>query len=74
MRDSAESSSLRIYLLGGFQVSMDIRSIPEQVWRRRKAAALVKLLALTPTHRLHREQIHELLWPESDVRAASNNL
>jgi DNA-binding SARP family transcriptional activator len=35
---------------------------------------LVKLLALAPGHRLHREQIMDLLWPGSGRKAASNNL
>ena len=43
-------------------------------WRRRKAAHLVKLLALSPGHALHREQLIDLLWPELDPRAAVNSL
>jgi predicted ATPase/DNA-binding SARP family transcriptional activator/DNA-binding CsgD family transcriptional regulator len=34
----------------------------------------VKLLALAPGHRLHREQVMELLWPDLSRRNASNNL
>jgi DNA-binding SARP family transcriptional activator len=37
-------------------------------------ASLVKLLALAPGHRLHREQVIDLLWPGSGKKAASNNL
>jgi DNA-binding SARP family transcriptional activator len=40
----------------------------------RKARSLVKLLALAPGHRLHREQVMETLWPDSGIRKASNNL
>jgi predicted ATPase/DNA-binding SARP family transcriptional activator/DNA-binding CsgD family transcriptional regulator len=40
----------------------------------RKAASLVKLLALAPGHHLHREQAMEALWPEIGRQAASNNL
>ncbi len=32
-------------------------------WRRDRAAALVKLLAVTPQHRIHREQVVEIFWP-----------
>jgi predicted ATPase/DNA-binding SARP family transcriptional activator/DNA-binding CsgD family transcriptional regulator len=35
---------------------------------------LVKLLALSSGHRLHREQVMDLLWPNSGRKAASNNL
>jgi len=65
---------LRIQLLGRFRVSVGSQLIPETAWRRRKAAALVKLLALAPEHRLHREEVLELLWPELSPDAAQNNL
>jgi predicted ATPase/DNA-binding SARP family transcriptional activator/DNA-binding CsgD family transcriptional regulator len=66
--------ALRVWLLGGFRVSVGSRTITQDAWRLKKAAALVKLLALTPGHRLHREQIMDILWPDSGRRAASNNL
>src|SRR3954463_9948491 len=65
---------MRVWLLGGFRVSVRSRVVPNDSWRLRKAASLVKLLALAPDHRLHREQVMELLWPDSGRRAASNNL
>ena len=34
----------------------------------------MKLLALAPGHRLHREQAMDLLWPKSSTQAASNSL
>jgi predicted ATPase/DNA-binding SARP family transcriptional activator/DNA-binding CsgD family transcriptional regulator len=46
----------------------------DDAWRLRKAAALVKVLALAPGHRLHREQVMDILWPDSGRRAASNSL
>ena len=70
----ARPADLRIELLGGFRVACGARAVPAAAWRRRKAAALVKLLALAPGHRLHREQVYELLWPEFDPDAAANNL
>ena len=69
-----EGEALRVRLLGGFQVSIGPEPIENRVWRSRKAAALVKLLALTHDHRLHREQVAELLWPSLGKRATSNNL
>jgi predicted ATPase/DNA-binding SARP family transcriptional activator len=48
--------------------------VGEDGWRLRKARSLVKLLALSAGHRLHREQAMELLWPGLDPRSASNNL
>jgi predicted ATPase/DNA-binding SARP family transcriptional activator/DNA-binding CsgD family transcriptional regulator/Tfp pilus assembly protein PilF len=63
-----------VWLLGGFRVGVGSRIVTPDAWRLRKAAALVKLLALAPGHRLHREQVMDLLWPELGRRAASNNL
>lgn len=53
-----------IILLGSFSVVVDGRPIPDQAWRRRSAAALVKLLALQPGRRLPRERLVDLLWPD----------
>ncbi len=55
--------TLPIALLGGFRVAAGPRTVAEAARRRRKAKALVKLPALTPAHRLHREQLMERLWP-----------
>ncbi len=65
---------LRLRLLGGFSAWVDGRPVDPGAWRRRKVSRLVKLLALAPDHRLHREQVECLLWPTLDPRAASQNL
>jgi DNA-binding SARP family transcriptional activator len=63
---------LRIWLLGGFRVEAAGRSVPASEWRRSGATALVKLLALRPGHRLHREQVADILWPEAPGAARLN--
>jgi DNA-binding SARP family transcriptional activator len=65
---------IRIELFGGFRVDVGGRPIPEEAWRQRKPAALVKLLALAPRHRLHREQVMDALWPELAPAASAANL
>ena len=52
---------LRIELLGHFRVAVGRRDVPDAAWRLRKGQSLVKLLALAPGHRLHREQLEEAL-------------
>ena len=69
-----ETIILRITLLGGFRVWVHSRLIPDETWKRRKVQALVKLLALTSRHCLHREQLMELLWPDAEMESARNNL
>jgi predicted ATPase/DNA-binding SARP family transcriptional activator/DNA-binding CsgD family transcriptional regulator len=66
--------AVRVCLLGGFRVRVGERAVGSGGWRLKKAASLVKILALSKDHRLHREQAMDLLWPELDVTAATNNL
>jgi DNA-binding SARP family transcriptional activator len=68
------AETVRVWLLGSFRVSVGARTIQDDAWRRRKAATLMKLLALASDHRLHREQAVETLWPNLGRKAASNNL
>jgi predicted ATPase/DNA-binding SARP family transcriptional activator len=66
---------LDVRLLGGFAVRVDGTEVPDDAWRLRKARALVKLLALAPGNRMHRDQACALLWPgKDDARALNNNL
>lgn len=63
-----------IRLLGRFRVEVDGLPIPADAWRHRRGADLVKLLALAPEHRLHREEVMEFLWPDLGVEAQGANL
>src|SRR6266540_3498840 len=65
--------AVRIRLFGAFAVRIGDELVPEGAWRLRKAKSLVKLLALAPERRVHREQAMELLWPERAPEAAANN-
>ena len=57
-------AAVHLQLLGGFVVSVGDAAIPEAQWKSRRARSLVKLLALAPAHRLHRDQVIDSLWPE----------
>ncbi len=61
-------------LLGGFSVWLGEHEVPEGAFEKRKARHLLKVLALQPGHRLHREQALDLLWPELDPRSAAAQL
>jgi DNA-binding SARP family transcriptional activator len=63
-----------IQLLGGFAVTVDGKPVPHGAWTHRRAVELVKLLALVPEHRLHRERVMEALWPDRPAAAAAANL
>ncbi|MFE3638497.1 tetratricopeptide repeat protein [Streptomyces sp. NPDC059168] len=68
------TDEVRIRLLGGFAVAVEDRQVATGAWRLRKARTLLKLLGLAPGHRLHRERLYDLLWPDLDTTAAANNL
>ena len=63
-----------VSLLGGFSAEVDGVAVPPAAWRLKKARELVKLLALAPGHRLHREQAMDVLWRDLAPAAAANNL
>ncbi|MFY9586299.1 MAG: BTAD domain-containing putative transcriptional regulator [Actinomycetota bacterium] len=66
--------TIAIQLLGRFSVAVDDVAISADAWRSRRAADVVKLLALAPDHRMHRLEVMEGLWPESDPEASGTNL
>jgi len=65
---------VNVTLLGGFGAAVDGAPVPETAWRLKKARELVKLLALATGHRLHREQVMDVLWRDRGPAAAANNL
>ncbi len=65
---------LAIELLGRWTVSVDGQEVSSDSWRSRRAADVVKMLALAPEHRIHRLQVMEALWPESEPEASGTNL
>ncbi len=63
-----------IRVLGPYEVTLDGVPVPADAWSRRQSAGLVKLLALSPGRRLHRERVMEALWPGVPVDAAGPRL
>ncbi|XVV16651.1 ATP-binding protein [Actinoplanes sp. CA-131856] len=57
---------LRIRLFGGFHAEAGGETVVD--WHRSAALSLVKLLAVTPGHRIHRERAIDLLWPSMPSR------
>jgi DNA-binding SARP family transcriptional activator len=69
-----EPVDVTITLLGGFRVVVGDRVIPDREWRLKRAAELIKMLALASRHRLPREQVLEALWPDADPDRSATNL
>jgi DNA-binding SARP family transcriptional activator/tetratricopeptide (TPR) repeat protein len=66
--------TIHITMLGRFEVAVDGVPVADSTWTRRHAAALVKLLAMTPGRRLHREQLLDLVWPDDSLDEAAPKL
>jgi DNA-binding SARP family transcriptional activator len=62
----------RIELLGGLRVTQGERVVTP--FRRQKVESLFTYLAFYPRHPHSREELIELLWPETDPEAGRNNL
>nr|WTB28529.1 AAA family ATPase [Streptomyces sp. NBC_00830] len=65
---------LRLHLLGGFRVHRNDGPPLAERWPRPSARTLLKLLAVAPDHRLHREEAMEICWPDADAQAALRSL
>jgi len=65
---------LRFCLLGDFRIQSGEKSLSTENIPLRKARDLLKILALAPDHRLHKEQLLEMLWPEHAPESALHSL
>ena len=65
---------LDVRLLGRFEVAVDAQRVAASAWEHRRAEDLVKLLALSPGHRLTRDEAVEALWPQLGAKAGVANL
>jgi hypothetical protein len=73
-RTRRRPEAVRAWPLGGFKVSVGSETIEDVARRLRKTEAVMKLLALSPGRRLHREQVMDYLWPHLSREAAANSL
>jgi DNA-binding SARP family transcriptional activator len=64
---------VEISVLGGFRIVIGGRDVTAAIGRR-DAHRLAKLLALSPSRRLHREQLIDALWPQAPLDGAANRL
>src|SRR5262249_32253812 len=63
----------RITVLGPFSLSRGRNPLDTSAWRPR-ALSLLRLLAVTPELRRPREEVIDLLWPDSSPESGSANL
>src|SRR5579864_22649 len=70
---SGSTPCLEVATLGRFELRRNSDSLSGGNWSRRRVVDLFKLLLSAEQHRLHREQIQEILWPTSTIEQASNS-
>ncbi len=67
------TTTLEVLTLGRFEVRRSQKQLTGGNWNRRKVVDLFKLLLSVEQHRLHREQVQEILWPTSTLEQAANS-
>jgi predicted ATPase/DNA-binding SARP family transcriptional activator len=65
---------IEVQLLRPFKVAVNGQGMDEKAWRLRHPRQLFQMLCLRPGHRLHRDEIVERLWPQSEAPLAANRL
>jgi DNA-binding SARP family transcriptional activator len=65
---------VQVFTLGGFRVVAGGHVLTDKDWRRKSARQLFKALLSRPGRRMTRDEVIELLWPESDLDAGASNL
>ncbi|HLX34056.1 MAG TPA: AAA family ATPase [Candidatus Limnocylindrales bacterium] len=68
------AGKLRARLLGGFELGVGDGVVAASAFERPSGLRLLKLLLVTPGHRLRREEAAELLWPDADPERSGANL
>ena len=67
------TTTLEVSTLGRFEIRRNQEQLTSGNWNRRKVVELFKLLLSVEQHRLHREQVQEILWPMSSLEQAANS-
>lgn len=73
-RAPADAPFLDLRCLGRFAVSSNGRPLPPERFARRRSLTLLKILLTRYGKPVHREELMELLWPETDPDSARSLL
>lgn len=73
-RGAPDQPYLRVRCLGPFEIERQGKSLSPQVFKRRKALSLLKILILHAGTPVSKESLIEWLWPESETESGLNRL
>ena len=68
------AASVRVRVLGGFEVVVAGRPVPLPAWRSRQARVLVKVLVARRGRPVPRGEVCELLWPDDEPQRTAHRL
>ncbi|MDB5059380.1 MAG: transcriptional activator domain protein [Chloroflexi bacterium] len=71
---TVDTRVLRVQTLGAFSVWRGHEQIPAECWARRSGTVLFKCLLCAPGHRMHQEQLIDVLWPNASSAVGAGNL
>jgi DNA-binding SARP family transcriptional activator/tetratricopeptide (TPR) repeat protein len=72
--DEAPAGTVRVLVLGRFDVLVGGRPVPLPAWRSRQARTLVKILVARRGRPVARTELCELLWPDDDPQRTAHRL
>jgi ATP/maltotriose-dependent transcriptional regulator MalT len=61
-----QAPRLQVYCLGDFRVELDQAVLSDSAWKSKRAKTLLKMLLAQDDHRLLRDQVMDMLWPDVD--------
>jgi DNA-binding SARP family transcriptional activator len=65
---------LQIFTLGGLRVVWGGREVPARLWKRKRAAEILRALVEAQNFRVYGQRIEAKLWPDSEREASRTNL
>jgi DNA-binding SARP family transcriptional activator len=64
-------TDLQIYILGSFRLLVSGSAVSSAAWQKRRAKLIIQILSLRPERRAHREELIDILFPETDEQTAN---
>jgi DNA-binding SARP family transcriptional activator/ATP/maltotriose-dependent transcriptional regulator MalT len=74
MTRDAVGSSVRVSVLGGFEVAADGQHVALPAWRSRQARTLLKILVARRGRPIARTELCEILWPDDEPTRTAHRL
>lgn len=71
--DARDVAPMRVRLFGGIEVAIGERTVSPEAFRKQKAKTLLAVLVLHRGKEVARQEMFDILWPDSSSTRAANN-